>query len=99
MASPGNQHCANCIDTLSFPIGGGGVIIKIETVHALPMALRDHLLEISSRDATNQRYMVTVSPVITHLDHKNCLMWEITSRLRSVIYLTVSRLEGGSVAE
>ena len=20
MASPGNQHCANCIDTLSFPI-------------------------------------------------------------------------------
>jgi len=21
MASPGNQHCANCIGTLSFPIG------------------------------------------------------------------------------
>ena len=20
MASPGNQHCANCIDTLSFPM-------------------------------------------------------------------------------
>jgi len=23
MASPGNQHCANCIGTLSFPIVGG----------------------------------------------------------------------------
>ena len=22
MASPGNRHCANCIDTLSFPIAG-----------------------------------------------------------------------------
>ena len=21
MASPGNQHCANCIGTLSFPVG------------------------------------------------------------------------------
>ena len=23
MASPWNQHCANCIDTLSFPIAPG----------------------------------------------------------------------------
>ena len=22
MASPANRHCANCIDALSFPIGG-----------------------------------------------------------------------------
>ena len=25
MASPGNQHCANCIDTLSFPMVGAAV--------------------------------------------------------------------------
>jgi len=25
MASPGNQHCANCIGTLSIPIGPWGV--------------------------------------------------------------------------
>jgi len=29
MASPGNQHCANCYGTLSFPIGGGGRSVKI----------------------------------------------------------------------
>ena len=33
MASPGNQHCANCIGTLSFPIvtvgGAGGAFVAV----------------------------------------------------------------------
>jgi len=27
LASPGNQHCANCFGTLSFPIGSGTVVL------------------------------------------------------------------------
>ena len=26
MASPGNQHCANCIGTLSFPVTGDAAV-------------------------------------------------------------------------
>jgi len=35
MASPGNQHCASCIGTLSFPVKQALCLVKAGSIHKL----------------------------------------------------------------
>jgi len=41
MASPGNQHCATCIGTLSFPITQAAESILHDVIVVLVVVLRD----------------------------------------------------------
>ena len=61
MASPGNQHCANCIGTLSFPTVGSlpneciglSAAIGIRNIKATAMLKRDTSLAVCSFPVAN----------------------------------------------
>ena len=46
MASPGNQHCASCIGTLSFPVGTADVLMT--------GIVRNHLWHLPISASTDQ---------------------------------------------
>ena len=77
MATTGNQHCANCIGTLSFPIFGLG--LGLDSVHVLqtslnilvknctPSTCRPHHFTLPSNLADNLFICVFVRLFIIHL--------------------------------
>jgi len=53
MASPGNRHCANCIDTLSFPIAAAALCCGAVAAVRLAPATVDRYFLPAGRPAAN----------------------------------------------
>jgi len=64
MASPANRHCANCIDALSFPIGGRVVTLFTPVLYTPPMTVCPPLSVCLSAN---------ISPEIHVRSSRNCL--------------------------
>jgi len=65
MTSPGNQHCANCIGTLSFPTGADalkvmsdvvknhGLVVRVESVVSSSRRSEDGVVVVEKSQSTN----------------------------------------------
>ena len=66
MASPGNQHCANCIGTLSFPIGKGQIPTVAATIVEYILCLLDESLHLVTENPAVLSYVSVTFYVETH---------------------------------